>query len=685
MRFPRSFDVIVVGGGHAGTEAALAAARMGCLTLLLTHNIETLGQMSCNPSIGGIGKGHLVKEVDALGGAMATATDEAGIQFRILNGSKGPAVRATRAQADRVLYKAAIRRRIENQPGLWLFQSAVDDLVVEGGRVVAAVTQTGIRFDTRTVVLTAGTFLDGRVHIGLQNHSAGRAGDPPAVALSARLKELKLPQGRLKTGTPPRIDGRSIDYGRLQEQPGDLDPVPVFSFLGRASDHPQQVPCWITHTSDKTHEIIRSGFDRSPMFTGVIEGVGPRYCPSIEDKVNRFADKSSHQIFLEPEGLSTHEVYPNGISTSLPFDVQVAAVQSIAGLEQAHILRPGYAIEYDYFDPRSLRASFETRDIGGLFFAGQINGTTGYEEAAAQGLFAGVNAALQVRGDAPWLPARHEAYLGVLVDDLITRGVTEPYRMFTSRAEYRLQLREDNADLRLTEVGRRLGLVDDERWSAFARKRDAIARETERLKSVWVHPGVLPVADAERLLGKAMEHEHSLLDLLRRPGIGYDTVAEVAAVAAGAGARSGVPKVSRETLLAEMEGDPLLTQAVIEQVEIATRYAGYIDKQQDEVARAQAYENLVLPADLDYTAVKALSFEVRQKLARHKPETLGQASRISGMTPAAISLLLVHLKKGRLKGARALTEAGSAVPGLASTDSENLAAPAAAPGQHDAA
>jgi tRNA uridine 5-carboxymethylaminomethyl modification enzyme len=685
MRFPRSFDVIVVGGGHAGTEAALAAARMGCSTLLLTHNIETLGQMSCNPSIGGIGKGHLVKEVDALGGAMAAATDEAGIQFRILNGSKGPAVRATRAQADRVLYKAAIRRRIENQPGLWLFQSAVDDLVVEGGRVVAAVTQTGIRFDTRTVVLTAGTFLDGRVHIGLQNHSAGRAGDPPAVALSARLKELKLPQGRLKTGTPPRIDGRSIDYGRLQEQPGDLDPVPVFSFLGRASDHPQQVPCWITHTSEKTHEIIRSGFDRSPMFTGVIEGVGPRYCPSIEDKVNRFADKTSHQIFLEPEGLSTHEVYPNGISTSLPFDVQVAAVQSIAGLEQAHILRPGYAIEYDYFDPRSLRASFETRDIGGLFFAGQINGTTGYEEAAAQGLFAGVNAALQVRGDGPWLPARHEAYLGVLVDDLITRGVTEPYRMFTSRAEYRLQLREDNADLRLTEVGRRLGLVDDERWSAFSRKRDAIARETERLRSAWVHPGVLPVADAERLLGKAMEHEHSLLDLLRRPGVGYDVVAEVAAVAAGAGARSDGPKVSRETLLAELGGDPLLTQAVIEQVEIATRYAGYIDKQQDEVARAQAYENLVLPADLDYSAVKALSFEVRQKLARHKPETLGQASRISGMTPEAISLLLVHLKKGRLRGARALTEGGGAAVGSASTDGENLAAPAAAAGHQDAA
>jgi tRNA uridine 5-carboxymethylaminomethyl modification enzyme len=653
VQFPRQFDVIVVGGGHAGTEAALAAARMGCATLLLTHNIETLGQMSCNPSIGGIGKGHLVKEVDALGGAMAAATDEAGIQFRILNGSKGPAVRATRAQADRILYKAAIRRRLENQPGLWLFQAAVDDLTVEGGRVTGAATQSGVRFAARAVVLTAGTFLDGRVHIGLQNHAAGRAGDPPAVTLSARLKELRLPQGRLKTGTPPRLDGRSIDFARLQEQPGDGMPgpdgappttaMPVFSFLGHAGQHPRQLPCWITHTNERTHEIIRSGFDRSPMFTGVIEGVGPRYCPSIEDKVNRFAGKTSHQIFLEPEGLTTHEFYPNGISTSLPFDVQVAAVHSIAGLEQAHILRPGYAIEYDYFDPRALKASFETRAIGGLFFAGQINGTTGYEEAAAQGLHAGLNAALQVQGREPWVPGRDEAYLGVLVDDLITRGVTEPYRMFTSRAEYRLQLREDNADLRLTEAGRRLGLVDDGRWDAFNRKRDAVSRETERLKSVWVHPGVLAAADAERLLGKALEHEHSLLDLLRRPGVGFDQVIEVAALARPEAA------VSRGTLAAEL--GPELADAVIEQVEIATRYAGYIDKQHEEVARAAAYEHLVLPPDLDYQAVKALSFEVRQKLSTQRPQTLGQASRVPGVTPAAISLLLVHLKKGRLKTA----------------------------------
>jgi tRNA uridine 5-carboxymethylaminomethyl modification enzyme len=667
VQFPKRFDVIVVGGGHAGTEAALAAARMGCATLLLTHNIETLGQMSCNPSIGGIGKGHLVKEVDALGGAMAAATDEAGIQFRILNGSKGPAVRATRAQADRVLYKAAIRHRLENQPNLWLFQAGVDDLLVEGGRVTGAVTQSGVRFAAPAVVLTAGTFLDGRVHIGLQNHAAGRAGDPPAVTLSARLKELKLPQGRLKTGTPPRIDGRTIDFSRLQAQPGDgmpgLDgsppatPMPVFSFLGHASQHPRQVPCWITHTNERTHAIIRSGFDRSPMFTGVIEGVGPRYCPSIEDKINRFADKGSHQIFLEPEGLTTHEFYPNGISTSLPFDIQIAAVQSIAGLEQAHILRPGYAIEYDYFDPRELSASFETRAIGGLFFAGQINGTTGYEEAAAQGLFAGANAALQVQGRAPWLPRRDEAYLGVLVDDLITRGVTEPYRMFTSRAEYRLQLREDNADMRLTEAGRTLGLVDDARWDAFNRKRDAVSRETQRLKSSWVHPVVLPAPEAERLLGKALEHEHSLLDLLRRPGVGFDTVAQVAEIARP---EAGV---SRETLRAELGLE--LADAVIEQVEIATRYAGYIDKQQDEGARATAYEQLLLPPDLDYQAVKALSFEVRQKLSTHRPETLGQASRVPGVTPAAISLLLVHLKKGRLKPGRDSQTGGAAEVRLA--------------------
>ncbi len=637
MLHPQAFDVIVIGGGHAGTEAALAAARMGCATLLLTHNIETLGQMSCNPSIGGIGKGHLVKEVDALGGAMAAATDEAGIQFRILNGSKGPAVRATRAQADRILYKAAIRRRLETQPRLWLFQQAVDDLMLEGDRVVGAVTQVGVRFRARAVVLTAGTFLDGRIHVGLQNYSAGRAGDPPAVSLAARLKELQLAQGRLKTGTPPRIDGRSIDFSRLQEQAGDLDPVPVFSFLGHVAQHPQQVPCWITHTNARTHEIIRSGFDRSPMFTGVIGGVGPRYCPSIEDKVDRFADKDAHQIFLEPEGLTTHEFYPNGISTSLPFDVQLAAVQSMAGLEKAHILRPGYAIEYDYFDPRELRSSFETRAIRGLFFAGQINGTTGYEEAAAQGLYAAVNAALQVQGREPWLPGREQAYLGVLVDDLVTKGVTEPYRMFTSRAEFRLQLREDNADLRLTETGRNLGLVDDARWAAFNLKRERLERELQRLRSTWVRPATLPAADAERLLGKALEHEYALVDLLRRPGVDFDTVAEVARLA-------GHPEaVSRETLRAEFGTDE--ADAVIEQAVIHTKYAGYIDKQNDEVERAAALETLPLPQDLDYHQVTALSFEVRQRLARHRPATLGQAARMTGITPAAISLLLVHLKK----------------------------------------
>ncbi len=658
MLYPKEFDVIVVGGGHAGTEAALAAARMGCATLLLTHNIETLGQMSCNPSIGGIGKGHLVKEVDALGGAMALATDEAGIQFRILNASKGPAVRATRAQADRVLYKAAIRRRIENQPGLWVFQQAVDDLILDGERVAGAVTQVGVRFAARALVLTAGTFLDGRIHVGLQNHPGGRAGDAPALRLSARLKELKLPQGRLKTGTPPRLDGRTIAYARLTEQPGDADPLPVFSFVGDRALHPRQVPCWITHTNARTHEIIRSGFERSPMYTGAIEGVGPRYCPSIEDKVKRYADKSSHQIFLEPEGLATHEVYPNGISTSLPFDVQLAAVRSMAGLEQAHILRPGYAIEYDYFDPRALSAAFETRAIRGLYFAGQINGTTGYEEAAAQGLYAGVNAALHALGREPWVPRRDEAYLGVLVDDLVTRGVSEPYRMFTSRAEYRLQLREDNADLRLTETGRRLGLVDDARWAAFCRKRDAVAREAERLRSTWVHPGIVDAALAERLLGKAIEREYPLADLLRRPGVGHDAVCAVHAdavarrrAARGEGADEGEAAVSRETLRTELGVD--LADAVIEQVEIATKYAGYIDKQQADVARAAAYEQLPLPADLDYAEVAALSFEVRQKLAQHRPQTLGQASRISGVTPAALSLLLVHLRKGRWRAWRA--------------------------------
>ena len=652
MLYPQQFDVIVVGGGHAGCEAALAAARMGCKTLLLTHNIETLGQMSCNPSIGGIGKGHLVKEVDALGGAMALATDESGVQFRILNSSKGPAVRATRAQADRILYKAAIRRMLENQPNLSLFQQAVDDLLVEGDRVVGAVTQIGISFRAKTVVLTAGTFLDGKIHVGMNNYAAGRAGDPPALRLSARLKELNLAQGRLKTGTPPRIDGRSIDFSKCQEQPGDGMPggmsaaMPVFSFMGRVEQHPQQMPCWITHTNARTHEIIRSGFDRSPMFTGNIEGVGPRYCPSVEDKVNRFADKESHQIFLEPEGLTTHEYYPNGISTSLPFDIQYALVRSMVGLENAHILRPGYAIEYDYFDPRALKSSFETRQIGGLFFAGQINGTTGYEEAAAQGLFAGVNAALQAgaqtawTGDT-WLPGRDEAYLGVLVDDLITKGVTEPYRMFTSRAEFRLQLREDNADVRLTETGRALGLVDDARWAAFCRKREAVSRETERLRSIWVNPNNLPASESERVLGKAIEHEYNLAELLRRPDVRY---ADLMGLDAGRYASAALAPATHGS-----NTQDVFVASVIEQVEIAAKYSGYITRQQEEVSRAAHYENLRLPAELDYMQVSALSIEARQSLNQLRPETLGQASRLSGITPATISLLLIHLKKGNFR------------------------------------
>lgn len=624
MIFPERFDVIVIGGGHAGTEACLASARMGCKTLLLTHNIETLGQMSCNPAIGGIGKSHLVKEIDALGGAMALATDKGGIQFRVLNARKGPAVRATRAQADRILYKAAIREILENQPNLWIFQQAVDDVIVENDEIRGVITQMGLKFHANNVVLTAGTFLGGLIHIGMQNYSGGRAGDPPSIALSKRLRELPLRVDRLKTGTPPRIDARTVNFDGLEKQWGD-NPVPVMSVRGNRTMHPRQICCYMTHTNEKTHDVIRRNLDRSPMYSGVIEGIGPRYCPSIEDKIHRFADKDSHQVFIEPEGLTTHELYPNGISTSLPFDVQLEIVRSMKGFENAHILRPGYAIEYDFFNPQDLKHSLETRVIGGLFFAGQINGTTGYEEAGAQGLLAGINAALRAQEKDSWCPTRDQAYLGVLVDDLITLGTKEPYRMFTSRAEYRLLLREDNADQRLTEKGRELGLIDDEQWQAYCEKRENIAREQERLKSTWIQAGSPEAEKVEAIINTKLLREYSLHDLLKRPELTYDQVAR-------------------------LKGDAVNDEFVAEQIEIEAKYSGYIDRQQEEIDRLRAYENTLIPADFDFTKVDGLSNEVKQKLAAARPETLARAQRISGITPAAISQLLMYLKKhGMLK------------------------------------